>query len=256
MPQAELGVVMPAYNEEECIAKVVVHWLATLNEQFSRDRVFMLVLNDGSKDGTGAVLDRLAADHSNLIVVHQKNSGHGATVLNGYRRAVELAPQWIFQVDSDDQFQPSDFAKVWERRAESRFITGYRRSRNDPFHRLVITRVVRLLNLAAFGCYLRDANVPYRLMETRFLKQLIDLLPGDLFAPNIFLSVLAAKAGQNPLEIAITHKERDTGVVSIVRWKLIKVCLQCAQQLVQFRLSLGQKLRSLRAETSRAAKVS
>jgi glycosyltransferase involved in cell wall biosynthesis len=244
----ELCLVAPAYNEQECIEKVVNGWLAELALRIPSGRYLAIIVNDGSKDRTGELLDRLAARQPKLLVIHQANSGHGAALLRGYREALDRNAEWIFHVDSDDQFEPSDLRLLWQRRSETRFLTGYRQSRYDALHRLVITRLVRALNLLMFGYYLKDANIPFRLIHGPYLSKLLTLLPRPVFAPNIFLSLLAARDGQQLMEVPVTHKPRETGRVSIVRWKLIKVCLRSSWELFQFRRQLAGHLVALKAE--------
>jgi len=240
----ELVIVMPAYNEEGCIVKVVGKWLGVFSVLGVQDGK-LVVVNDGSKDKTGDLLDELAKNNSNLIVCHQANGGHGKALLTAYSKALELAPRWVFHVDSDDQFDPNDLKTLWEKRRESSFITGYRKSRHDAFHRLVITKILVCINLAFFGKHLKDANIPFRLIEGGYLRRLLRLLPATVFAPNIFLAVLAARDGQNLMEIPIHHADRSTGKVSIVKMRLIKACMRSAKELFIFSLTLRQKLRML-----------
>lgn len=235
-----LSVVMPAYNEEGCIVKVVQNWMRFL-EQFlgSGNNFSFVVVDDGSKDATGEILDDLAQKDSRLIVVHQMNGGHGRAVIEGYLKAVSLGSEWVFQVDSDDQFETADFAKLWENRNKSKFILGYRKIRYDALPRLFITRILRLALFIFFGESIRDSNVPFRLMQGDFLAMILKKLPNEkLFAPNIFLAVLARKYQQDTLDIPITHKDRQTGTVSILRWKLLKVCFKSLKELIVFRMSL------------------
>lgn len=234
----QLSVVMPVYNEEECIAQVVKDWVAEMHKHFTDEQFRFIVINDGSKDKTPQLLDELAPQYPALVVVHQPNGGHGAAVYNGYQKAVEIGTEYVFQTDSDDQFEASDFIKLWEKRTESRFILGQRKVRHDAFARLIITRFVILLNLFLFWKYIPDANIPYRLMRTDYLAKLMKRMSFIPFIPNIFLSVLAAKDGENLLSIPVVHRERATGTVSILRWKLVKVCFLCARQLVIFRKDL------------------
>jgi glycosyltransferase involved in cell wall biosynthesis len=229
-----LAIVMPAYNEAGCIENVVRAWLKVLE----RVPGFLLVVNDGSKDQTGEILNRIAKSEPCLKVVHQANAGHGAAVMRAYREALERMPTYVFQTDSDDQFKPDDFWQLWERREQSPFITGFRQARSDAFHRLVITRLVVALNALFFGVKLKDSNIPFRLIHAEFLRALLQMLPNGLFAPNIFLTVLAAKAGSTLFELPITHQERKTGKVSIMRWKLVKICFRCAGELFRFRQGL------------------
>jgi dolichol-phosphate mannosyltransferase len=242
-----VSIVMPAYNEEACIADVVAMWTALLTNQFPTDTTRLIVVNDGSRDRTGAILDELKPSYPNLIVVHQPNVGHGNAVVNAYRQAAAIDSEYVFQTDSDDQFVTSDFGKLWAKRHESPFILGCREVRYDAPARLVITRILRLSLLLIYGTYIKDSNIPFRLIRGNFLKRLLAQLPTPTpFAPNIFLAVMARKAGNELFNIPITHKERQTGTVSILKWKLLKVCFQSFKELAQFRLELGGKVAALR----------
>jgi glycosyltransferase involved in cell wall biosynthesis len=88
----DLAVVMPVYNEEACIAGVVRSWrdlLDTLQIEYR-----LIVLNDGSKDGSATALAAFG-DNPRIEVVNKPNAGHGPTILFGYRRAVKIA-EWCF----------------------------------------------------------------------------------------------------------------------------------------------------------------
>lgn len=239
-----LCIVMPAYNEEGCIEPVVKSWLAILDKIPGT----MIVVNDGSRDNTRAILDRLAPTDARLQVVHQINAGHGAAVMNAYRLALKSGAEWVFQTDSDDQFHPDDFPAVWEKRNQSPFILGFREVREDAFHRKIISKIMQSMVVILFGTYIRDANIPYRLMRADFLRKLLALLPESLLTPNIFLSVLAKRAGVNLFEIPIRHQERKTGKVSILRWRLVKFCARAAVELLAFRFSLlSRDLQAIRS---------
>jgi dolichol-phosphate mannosyltransferase len=242
-----LSIVMPAYNEEEVIAVVVRQWIDLLDRLFPADNTRLIVVNDGSRDNTGTILDGLKAAQPKLVVVHQPNGGHGNAVVNGYRKAVDLNSTFVFQTDSDDQFITGDFSKLWAKRDASSFVLGYRQERYDAPARLVITRILRLSIAFIYGTYIMDSNIPFRLIRGSFLKKLLAQLPAPTpFAPNIFLAVMAKKAGQNTFDIPIVHKERQTGTVSILKWKLLTVCMQSFGELARFRLELGRKVKSLR----------
>lgn len=237
---------MPAYNEEACIEDVVNGWTNLLDEQFPTETTRLIVVNDGSKDKTGAILDQIKPKYPKLIVVHQPNGGHGNAVVNAYRQSVAIDSEYVFQTDSDDQFVTDDFMKLWAKRYESPFILGCREVRYDALARLVITRILRLSIFIIYGTYIKDSNIPFRLIQGTYLKRLLAQLPRPTpFAPNIFLAVMARKAGNDLFNIPITHKERLTGTVSILKWKLLKVCIQSFKELAQFRLELGGKVAAL-----------
>lgn len=249
-----LSIVMPAYNEEECIELVVRQWCDLLDRQFPTDNTRLIVINDGSRDKTGAILDSIKERYPKLMVVHQPNGGHGNAVVNGYRQAVALDSEYVFQTDSDDQFVTADFEKLWAKRNQSDFILGYREVRHDATARLWITRVLRGSIALIYGTYIMDSNIPFRLIRGSFLRKLLAQLSTPTpFAPNIFLAVMAKKAGNETFDIPITHKERETGTVSIMNWKLLKVCMQSFAELAQFRLELGSKVKALRSEPATAS---
>ncbi|QRR01676.1 glycosyltransferase family 2 protein [Dyadobacter sandarakinus] len=243
-----LSIVMPAYNEQDCIEKVVTNWTDFLKHRFPEDRTTLIVINDGSKDNTQVLLDQLSPKIPNLTVVHQKNGGHGNAVVNGYRKALALGSDYVFQTDSDDQFITSDFNKLWERKDQSEFVLGYREIRHDAGVRLFITKFLRSTIALVYGTYILDSNIPFRLIKGSFLKKLMAQLPDpEPFAPNIFLAVMAKKSGQQLFDIPITHKDRETGTVSIVKWNLWKVCIRSFKELLRFRLELNRKVRAIRA---------
>jgi glycosyltransferase involved in cell wall biosynthesis len=197
------------------------------------------VVDDGSHDKTGEILDGLAKDEPRLKVIHQANTGHGGALLRAYSAALAHQPEYVFHVDSDDQFRPEDFRKLWDRRAESPCILGYRAVRRDALHRLVITRFLRMALLLMYGEYIKDSNIPFRLLKADFLRQALEVIPASTFAPNILLAVIGAQAGANLMNVPVSHSDRKTGKVSIVHWKLIKVCHRSVKELLAFRRILA-----------------
>ena len=233
-------IIIPAFNEESCIEKVVRAWIKLVNNHRGSK---ILVINDGSKDKTGPILDKLEKEFKNLNVIHKTNEGHGATIIRGYKEAAKTQHLWTFQTDSDDQLNPADFDKLWKSRHKSNFILGKRTKRDDPFHRLLITKINLLLIMILFYSYIDDANVPYRLIKTDYLRKLLRVLPMDIFAPNIMMSILALKDGENLLNIPISHMRRKTGRASITKWNLIIASLKTAKDLILFRLRLSRMLK-------------
>ncbi len=243
-----LSIVMPAYNEEDCIEQVVGSWTEFLTQKFPDDPTTLIVINDGSRDKTGEILNRLQPGNPNLTVINQPNGGHGNAVVAGYKKALELDSAYVFQTDSDDQFVSDDFDKLWQKRNQSEFILGYREVRHDATVRLFITRVLRATISAVYGTFIMDSNIPFRLIKGTFLRKLMAQLPDPApFAPNIFLAVMAKKSGQELFDIPITHKERVSGTVSIVKWNLWKVCIRSFRELLRFRWELNDKIKAINA---------
>jgi dolichol-phosphate mannosyltransferase len=121
----ELAIVMPVYNERGCIAAVLSAWrdmLCACGIDF-----VMVIIDDGSRDQTGRILDDFARDER-VRVIHQANAGHGPAVLRGYCEAVTLA-DWVFQCDSDDEMRPESFPGLWGLRGEADAVFGCRQHR-------------------------------------------------------------------------------------------------------------------------------
>lgn len=244
----DLAIVMPAYNEEEVIEEVVAKWTGLLKKEFHEHPAKLIVVNDGSRDRTGEILQELAKTNEYLVAVDQPNGGHGNAVVHAYRKALELDAEYVFQTDSDDQFETDDLLLLWVKRHESPFILGYRKIRYDAPIRLIITRIVRLVLLVFYGTRIKDSNIPFRLIKGSYLKKLLDELPEPLpFAPNIFLSVMARKAGSKLLNIPVKHKDRHTGEVSIRKMKLLMVCWTSFKELLRFRIELRGKVKRIKS---------
>lgn len=227
----EVVVVMPAYNEAGCIEEVVREWISEVGN--------LIVVNDGSRDATGEILDRLAAELPLLRVIHQKNAGHGVALITGYRAALDLGLPWVFQTDSDGQFLARDFRVLWSQRHISAFLLGRRAVRNDHPIRIYLSRVHAYILRLLFGVNLVDSNVPYRLMHSDLLANYLRHIPPRTFAPNVMLSILAARDGHAVGFHPVSHRERQTGVVSIRGWKTAKIGWLVLRQLFAFRNSLS-----------------
>jgi glycosyltransferase involved in cell wall biosynthesis len=228
---------MPVYNEAAVIEEVVASWLREL-DRLGIDYEF-LAYDDGSRDETGRILERLATQQPGLVVTSKANSGHGPTILRGYR---EARGEWVFQVDSDDEMGPEHFAGLWDLRGDYDMLVGRRHHRDSPPARRLVTAVSRVTVWTLFGHAVIDVNAPYRLMRRSSLTAMLALIPAETFAPNVIISGLAAWRGLRVREVRVPHRGRRTGTVSIVKWRLWKAAV----------LALGQTLAvALRARSRR-----
>lgn len=226
-PACELIVVMPVYNEQDCIEAVIRSWSEALSRETESFEI--VALNDGSTDDTLARLNAVAATDARLTVIDKTNEGHGPTLLRGYANAVQRSA-WTFQVDSDDELPASSFASFWERRSEHDFMVGVRSGREQGLGRRIISMCSRGVVRCFAGTGVEDVNAPYRLMRSEILADLLAGVPPDTFAPNVALSGLAIKAGCRILNIPVPHRNRQTGVQSLIKFKLVKAALKSFAQ--------------------------
>jgi glycosyltransferase involved in cell wall biosynthesis len=229
-----LTVVMPAYNEEDAIAGAVkdvrVHVLDAIGN------ATLLVVNDGSRDGTGAILDAIAMRDPRVQVIHQPNGGHGAALMTGLSHATT---DYVFLLDSDRQITLDEFPAAWALVCAGRDgVFGVRRRRDDPAIRLLVTRMVRWSMRLMFGVAIHDANVPYKLVRRSVWLQAREHIPSDTLAPSLFLAAYMKSRGLAVAEVDVHHRERETGEVSIRRFKLLRFCARGLRQLVLFRKEL------------------
>jgi dolichol-phosphate mannosyltransferase len=145
------------------------------------------VIDDGATDTTPEILQRLENEIGHLIHYRKNNTGHGDSCLVGYKKAVDLKTDWVLQIDSDYQCDPTFFKEFWVASKNSKVIMGKRVRRLDGFYRLVLTKAISLWLLFFTGKFCPDPNVPYRLIEANFLSILIRTCP-SLQLTNSFLS--------------------------------------------------------------------
>lgn len=227
-----LCVVMPVYNEEAAIGAVLEKWTVEL-DRLGIDYVIR-PYNDGSKDGSLAVMREVAAKHPRIDVRDKPNGGHGNTILTGYQEAAADGFDWVFQIDSDDEMGPEKFGELWTSRENRDFLVGIRDGRRQPLARKVISFVSRLCVRLFYGKGVWDVNTPYRLMRVSSFKDFFSDIPLTTFAPNVILSGLAARHKLRLFEIRVPQHDRTTGEVSIKKWKLLKAAARSFVQTIGY----------------------
>jgi glycosyltransferase involved in cell wall biosynthesis len=157
-----LSVFFPAYNDSGTIASMVVSALITARTLTPDHEV--IVINDGSRDATPQVLDELARVYPQVRVVHhQVNRGYGGALRSGFAAA---SKEFVFYTDGDAQYDPSEMALLWERLGDDvDLVNGYKISRSDPVHRIVIGRLYHHTVKLLFGLKVRDVDCDFRLMR-------------------------------------------------------------------------------------------
>lgn len=212
---------IPAYNEETNIGKVVDEWypIAVMAGESSR----LVIVNDGSRDGTLAVLKEEQKNRPQLIVKSKENGGHGAAILYGYKFALSEGADYIFQTDSDGQTRPEEFEEFYRCRRHYDMVIGSRKSRQDGISRIFVTKILKLTVFLSFHVWVEDANTPYRLMKAEALKKEIRYVPKDYFLTNVLLSVAFTKHGRSIRYIPITFRPRQGGVNSINMKRIFEI---------------------------------
>ena len=157
-----LTVFFPAYDDSGTIASMVVS--AVLAAGRLTPDFEVIVINDGSRDATPLILDELARVYPQVRIVHHAaNRGYGGALRSGFAHATK---EWIFYTDGDAQYDPWEMSVLWERKAPGiDLVNGYKISRSDPLHRIVIGRVYHNTVKLLFGLKVRDVDCDFRLMR-------------------------------------------------------------------------------------------
>ncbi len=233
-PIPELLVVMPVYNESASINHVLGGWLAELDGSGCDYR--LLAIDDGSTDGTLALLTRWRDDHPERMEVRSRgNRGHGQTCLEGYREAAARGIPYVLQIDSDGQSLPRFFGDFWELRETHDVIYGAR-SRSDGWQRMVASAVLRLALRLLEGVDCVDANVPYRLMSCAACGKVMARVPEEISLANVALAVmLRREGGIRHGAIPIDFPPRFGGEPSVPMRRFLAKAVELFRQLREMR---------------------
>jgi dolichol-phosphate mannosyltransferase len=193
-----LAVVIPVYNEERNIAALLRDWLPVFDATGVPYRV--ILVDDGSTDKSLPLLQAFQETNPTLSVHTQPNAGHGAAILRGYRMAVDgrANADWVFQIDSDHQLGTAAFLELWDNRGHYDLLLAERKVKVASFARRCISRGSRAIVRGLFGRgvtnggktngAITDVNTPYRLMRSEHLREALEKIPDNSFAPNILLT--------------------------------------------------------------------
>ncbi len=206
---ARLSYFFPAHNEEANLEGMVEEALAALPE--IAETFEIIAVNDGSKDRTAEIADRLAAAHPDVVraVHHPTNRGYGAALLTGLGAArYEL----IAFTDGDRQFRVADVGRLTERLAAADrpdVVVGYRIKRADPLIRTIYARAYRLANRTLFGLQVTDVDCACKLFRRESLEGLRLESGGAFFSAELLIKLRAA--GRSVVEVGIPHYARTAG---------------------------------------------
>jgi glycosyltransferase involved in cell wall biosynthesis len=165
-----LSIFFPAYNDAGTIASLAL--IAHMTARQLTDDYEVIVIDDGSPDHTGELLDEMARHFPWLKVVHHgTNRGYGGALRTGFTTA---AKDLIFYTDGDAQYDPREMTRLYEAlAADVDFVNGYKMWRSDPFHRKIIGRAYHTFVRAIFGLHLRDVDCDFRLMRRAVFEKVV-----------------------------------------------------------------------------------
>jgi glycosyltransferase involved in cell wall biosynthesis len=213
-----LSFFFPAHNEAENIEPLVREALGALSAL--ADQFEIICVNDGSRDGTAEIADRLATEHLSVRVVHHPtNRGYGAALRSGL--AAARYPLVCF-LDGDRQFRVADLVRLLDRLDrpdQPDVVVGYRLKRADPTLRLVYARAYRLALRIFFGLRVRDPDCACKLFKREALEG-IRLESGGAFL-SAELLIKLQHSGRRLAETGVPHYPRTAGTASGANPKVV-----------------------------------
>src|SRR6186997_875577 len=205
-PATGLSVFFPAYNDSGTIASLVITALRTARKLTPDHEV--IVVNDGSADNTAEILDELARTYPAVrIVHHEKNRGYGGALRTGFATATR---ELVFYTDGDAQYDPSEMEVLWRQFGdEVDLVNGYKISRSDPLHRIVIGRLYHHIVRILFGLTVRDVDCDFRLMR----RSIFEVVHLEKSSGVICLEMMKKfqDAGFRVAEVPVHHFHRAYG---------------------------------------------
>ncbi len=223
---AEISVILPAHNEEgniEAVTRRALEVLPTVAERFE-----IIIVDDGSRDATGQIADRLASSFDTVRVLHHPtNRGYG----NAWKSGIQAARfEWIFFMDSDGQFDIGDIGELTRAADDNDIVTGYRIARRDPYYRYLVGSCFNILVRLLFRVNLRDIDCGFKMFRASLLKSMALESPGALI--NTEIHAKANVLGARLVEVGITHYPRTHGRQSGTK---PKVMLRALIEIVRLR---------------------
>jgi glycosyltransferase involved in cell wall biosynthesis len=223
-PVPRLSFFFPAHNEEANIEALVAEALETLPSLAETFEI--IAVDDGSKDRTGELADRLAAEHPDVVRVvhHNPNRGYGGALRSGFEAArYEL----LAFTDGDRQFRIADLGRLTARMAEADHpdvVVGYRIKRADPFVRIAYARTYKLANRIFFGLQVTDVDCACKLFRREALDGVRVESGGAFFSAELLNKI--RQAGRSIAEVGVPHYPRTagspTGAKPSVIWRAVK----------------------------------
>ena len=243
-----LSVFFPAYNDAGTIASMVIRAVQVASELTPDYEV--IVVNDGSADATPEIIDELARTYPRVRAVHHpQNRGYGGALQTGFRSATK---DLIFYTDGDAQYDPAELRSLWGRMGEdSDLVNGYKISRSDPLHRIIIGRVYHHIVKQMFGLTVRDVDCDFRLMRRRIFDQINLEKTSGVICLEMMKKI--QDAGFTIVEVPVHHYHRAFGRSQFFNFPRI---FRTGVDVLLLWFDLVVRQRHLHTPTARPAKAS
>lgn len=231
----EISAFFPAYNEEANIRQTVEKAIEILEKVAKKWEI--VVIDDGSKDKTGAIVKRLMKKEPRIrLITHTPNRGYGAALKSGFYNSKY---KWIAFTDADGQFDFSEITKFFkkQRQTGADLVIGYYLKRAVPFYRIWGSKLWELAVFLLFGLKVRDIDCGFKLIH----KKVIDGIPRLEAERGPFISsellIKAKKKGFKMVQLGVYHYPRRAGKATGAS---LKVILSGLRDLIRLKAKLSR----------------
>lgn len=211
-----ISVFFPAFNDQYAIVEIVekaLAFLPTLTSDFE-----IIIVNDGSSDGTADVVDELATKYPPVRVIHHKhNRGYGGALQSGFSHA---GKEFVFYTDGDGQYDVNELGKLLPRMVDGvDVVNGYKIRRFDQRRRVILGALYKFLARWLFDLPIRDVDCDFRLIRTRAIESIeLNSTSGVVCTEMIYKLKVS---GFRFVEVPVNHYPRKHGQSQFFTWKRV-----------------------------------
>jgi glycosyltransferase involved in cell wall biosynthesis len=226
-----VSIVLPAHNEEPNIERAVAEATATAERLFVEHEI--VVVDDGSRDGTATVAKAIAArDPRVRVISHGRNRGYGEALRTGF---LASRLDYVFFTDADLQFDVNELEKFLPYAGTVDVVAGYRMNRQDTLARRLNGYAWNVLVRVLFYVPVRDIDCAFKLFDRRVLEAVEIEAVGAMV--NTELMVKLGRNGASVVEVGVKHRPRRAGEARGASPRVIAMALK---ELVRMRGELSR----------------
>jgi len=222
-----LSAVLPMYNERDNIATAVGEALRVARRITSDPEV--IIVDDASTDGSGAIADRLSEEHPEVVVIHhERNRKLGGALRTGFAAA---SKEWILYVDSDLPIRMDDTLRAVPLTDHADIVIGWRRSRAESWKREIMSKVYNWMIRRVFGLQVRDVNFAFKLFRRSLLDHILLTSEGSFIDAELLIEM--QRVGARFAEIGMDYYPRVAGVSTLASNRVV---LKILLEMFRYRL--------------------
>jgi len=227
-----LSIIYPMYNERDNIPIAVSEALRV--GHMIVPELEIIVVDDASTDGSGAIADRLAEQHQEVRVIHHdRNRKLGGSLKTGFAAA---SKEWVLYMDSDLPIRMDDALDAVPLADDADVVIGWRRSRAESWKRELMSKVYNRLIRLLFKLRVKDVNFAFKLFRRDLLDRIVLKSEGSFIDAELLLEM--RRVGARIAEIGMDYYPRVAGVSTLASSRVVLVILR---EMLRYRLEAHGK---------------